>query len=169
MTLFAIFFSLIEMADSQSVRVVVFQVGNLACGMLASRAREILPPLPTTRIPGAPDTVIGLVNVRGTLLTVVDGHRLLDRAPLPEHEGALLVVDVGTRRLGLAVGRVDDLFEIPADQLEAREALPGVDARLVKAVGRRDGRHFVVLDTEALLAPLLSAVGGADRSFLRPS
>ncbi len=155
------------MADSQTVRVVVFQVGNLACGMLASRAREILAPLPITRIPGAPDTVFGLVNVRGTLLTVVDGHRLLDRAPLPEHEGALLVVDVGTRRLGLAVGRVDDLFEIPVDQLEAREALPGVDVRLVKAVGRRDGRHFVVLDTEALLAPLLSAASGADRSFSR--
>jgi len=157
------------MADSETVRVVVFQVGNLACGMLASRAREILAPLPTTRIPGAPDTIIGLVNVRGTLLTVVDAHRLLDRAPLPDEEGALLVVDVGSRRLGLAVGRVDDLFEIPASQLEAREALPGVDVRLVKAVGRRDGRHFVVLDTEALLAPLLSVAGGSDRSFSRPS
>jgi len=155
------------MADSQAVRVVVFQVGNLACGMLASRAREILAPLPTTRIPGAPDTIVGLINVRGTLLTVVDGHRLLDRTPLPEHEGALLIVDVGTRRLGLAVGRVDDLFELPAEQLEAREALPGVDVRLVKAVGRRDGHHFVVLDTEALLAPLLSAASGADRSFSR--
>lgn len=157
------------MDDSEAVRVVVFQVGDLACAMLASQAREILAPLPTTRIPGAPDTVIGLVNVRGSLLTVVDGHRLLERPPLPEHEGALLVVDVGTRRLGLAVGRVDDLFEVPAAQLEAREALPGVDARLVKAIGRRDGRHFVVLDTDALLAPLLSAAAGADRSFSRTS
>ena len=159
MSLFAIFFSLIEMADSQAVRVVVFQVGNLACGILASRAREILAPLPTTRIPGAPDIVLGLVNVRGSLLTVVDGHRLLEREPLPEHEGALLVVDVGTRRLGLVVGRVDDLFEIPSAQLEAREALPGVDIKLVKAVGRREGRHFVVLDTDALLTPLLAVAG----------
>lgn len=167
MGLFAIFFSLIEMADSQAVRVVVFQVGDLACGMLASLAREILTPLPTTRIPGAPDTVLGLVNVRGTLLTVVDAHRLLERPARPDHEGALLVVNVGTRSLGLAVGRVDDLFELPASQLEARESLPGVDSRLVKAVGRRDGQHFVVLDTEALLTPLLSAAGGAGRSFSR--
>ncbi len=155
------------MADSQAVRVVVFQVGDLACGIPAGRAREILAPLPTTRIPGAPEVVLGLVNVRGTLLTVVDGHRLLGRAPLPEHEGALLVVDVGTRRLGLAVGRVDDLFELPAAQLEAGEALPGVDRRLVKAVGRRDGQHFVLLDTEALLSPLLSGSGGAGRSQSR--
>jgi len=145
------------------VRVVVFQVGDLACGMLASGAREILPPLPTTRIPGAPDAVLGIVNVRGTLLTVIDAHRLLDRPPLAEHEGALLVVDAGSRRIGLAVGQVDDLFEMPASHLEAREALPGVDTRLVKAVGRRDGLHFVVLDTEALLAPLL----GPDRASPR--
>ena len=52
------------------------------------------------------------------------------------------------------VGTVDDLFEMPAAQLEAGEALPGVDRRLVKAVGRRDARHFVVLDIDALLTPL---------------
>jgi chemotaxis signal transduction protein len=157
------------MADSQAVRVVVFQVGDLACGIPANRAREILAPLPTTRIPGAPETVVGLVNIRGSLLTVVDGHLLLGRTRDPDHEGALLVVDVGARRLGLSVGRVDDLFEVPAGQLEAREALPGVDVRLVKAVGRREGRHFVVLDLDALLAPLLSAAAGGDRPISRPS
>jgi chemotaxis signal transduction protein len=157
------------MDDSQAVRVVVFQVGDLACGILANRAREILSPLPTTRIPGAPESVLGLVNVRGSLLTVIDAHLLLGRAPDPDHEGAMLVVDVGTRRLGLSVGRVDDLFAMPAGQLESRDALPGVDVRLVKAVGRRDGRHFVVLDLDALLAPLLSAASGGDRPISRPS
>lgn len=155
------------MADSEAVRVVVFQVGDLACGIHASRAREILAPLPTTRIPGAPDVVLGLVNIRGSLLTVVDGHRLLGRAPLAGHEGALLVVDVGGRRLGLAVGTVDDLFVLPAAQLEAGEALPGVDRRLVQAVGRRDTRHFVVLDIDALLSPLLSVAGGVARTLSR--
>lgn len=155
------------MADSEAVRVVVFQVGDLACGIHASRAREILAPLPTTRIPGAPDVVLGLVNIRGSLLTVVDGHRLLGRVPLAGHEGALLVVDIGGRPLGLSVGTVDDLLELSAAQLEAGEALPGVDRRLVKAVGRRDERHFVVLDIDALLTPLLSVAGGAARPLSR--
>ena len=80
-------------------------MGDLACGIPANRSARSCAPRPTTRIPGAPDAVVGLVNVRGSLLTVVDGHRLLDRTPDPEHEGAVLVVDVGTRRIGLAVGR----------------------------------------------------------------
>src|SRR6266516_7801144 len=55
----------------------VFRVGTLACAAEVGQVREILPRLPTTRIPGAPPVVAGLVNVRGTLVTVVEGWRAL--------------------------------------------------------------------------------------------
>jgi chemotaxis signal transduction protein len=55
------------------------------------------------------------------------------------------------------VDEVLDLLTLPSEQLERRETLPGLDPRLVRAVGRRGGQVFVVLDTEALLAPVLSS------------
>src|SRR4051794_22667913 len=58
-------------------RLLLFRVGNLACAAEVDQVREILPRLPTTRIPGAPPVVAGLVNVRGTLVTVVEGWRAL--------------------------------------------------------------------------------------------
>ncbi|HYX80953.1 MAG TPA: chemotaxis protein CheW, partial [Gemmatimonadales bacterium] len=58
-----------------SARLLVFRVGTLACAAEVDQVREILPRLPTTRIPGAPPAVAGLVNVRGTLVTVVEGWR----------------------------------------------------------------------------------------------
>src|SRR6266705_2942744 len=58
-------------------RLLVFRVGTLACAAEVNQVREILPRLPTTRIPGAPPVVAGLVNVRGTLVTVVEGWRAL--------------------------------------------------------------------------------------------
>src|SRR6266516_1758494 len=58
-------------------RLLVFRVGTLACAAEVDQVREILPRLPTTRIPGAPPVVAGLVNVRGTLVTVVEGWRAL--------------------------------------------------------------------------------------------
>ena len=65
-------------------RLLVFRVGNLACAAEVDLVREILPRLPTTRIPGAPPVVAGLVNVRGTLVTVVEGWRALGQtAPSP--------------------------------------------------------------------------------------
>src|SRR3989454_8398692 len=64
------------------VRLLVFRVGTLACAAEVDQVREILPRLPTTRIPGAPPVVAGLVNVRGTLVTVVEGWRALGLPPL---------------------------------------------------------------------------------------
>ena len=64
-----------------SARLLVFRVGTLACAAEVDQVREILPRLPTTRIPGAPPVVAGLVNVRGTLVTVVEGWRALGQAP----------------------------------------------------------------------------------------
>src|SRR3989454_5852268 len=64
-------------------RLLVFRVGSLACATEVDQVREILPRLPTTRIPGAPPVVAGLVNVRGPLVTVVGGGRALGLPPPP--------------------------------------------------------------------------------------
>lgn len=145
------------MDDSGALRVLIFRVGRLVCGLPAAAAREILPPQTATRIPGAPDAVVGLVNVRGALLTLFDGHRLLGQEPDATADGAILVVDHGGRRAGLAVSEVSDLLLVAPDAIEPRDALPGVDPRWVQAVGHRDGRHFVLLDLPAILAPVFGA------------
>jgi purine-binding chemotaxis protein CheW len=148
------------MGDATVVRLLVFRVGPLACAAEAEAVREILPRLPTIRIPGAPALVAGLVNVRGSLVTVVEGWRVLGQ-PQPDDAaaGTTVLLEVGRQRrpLGLTVDEVLDLLTIPADQLEGRQALPGLDPKLVRAVGRRGAQVFVVLDTEALLAPILTS------------
>lgn len=143
------------MADSPTFHAVVFRVGDLICAAPAGIVREILPPLPATRIPGVAGAVEGLVNVRGALLTVVDAHRLLNRPRRDTDEGAIIVLDVAGKGYGLLVGEVKDFVELPPAAVADRAQLPGVDPRIVKAVGRRGEEHFVILDLEALLAPVL--------------
>jgi hypothetical protein len=53
------------------------------------------------------------------------------------------------------VGQVVDFLELPAHMVAERAELPGIDPRLVKAVGVRDGQHFIVLDIDALVAPII--------------
>ena len=144
------------MADTAPLRLLVFLVGDLTCAVPVETAREIVPFEKGTRIPGASDSVEGLMNVRGVLLTVVDGSRLLDR-PSRSTDRSVLVLDVGGKSVGLAVDKVLDLATLPASALEGREGLPGLDPRVVRAVGRREDGLFVVLDTDALLAPVLGA------------
>ncbi|MGH7701721.1 MAG: chemotaxis protein CheW [Gemmatimonadales bacterium] len=143
------------MADSPAVRFVVFRVGDLVCAVPVEVVREIISPQPATRIPGAPSTIDGLVNVRGSLLTVVKGHAVLGREAPGGDGGSVLVLEVAGRALGFEVDEVLDLLQVSPGALDPRESLPGIDPRLVKAVGRQGKRIFVLLDTEALLAPLL--------------
>jgi purine-binding chemotaxis protein CheW len=145
------------MADSQTLHAVVFRVGELICAAPAGIVREILPALPATRIPGVAISVDGLVNVRGALLTVLDAHRLLGRERRATDEGAIIVLSVGGRVCGLLVGEVRDFVELPPAAIASRERLPGVDPRVVRSVARYGDEHFVILDTDALLAPMLGA------------
>lgn len=142
--------------DTAPLRLLVFLVGDLTCAVPVETAKEIVPFERGTRIPGAVEAVEGLLNVRGVLLTVVDGSRLLGR-PSSVTERSVLVLDVGGKWVGLAVDKVLDLATLPPSALEGRDGLPGLDPRVVRAVGRRDDGLFVVLDTDALLAPVLGA------------
>ena len=143
------------MADSTTLHAVVFRIGALICAAPAGIVREILPRLPATRIPGVAEAIEGLVNVRGTLLTVLDGHVLLQQARREEDEGAIVVLEVAGKRYGLGVGQVLDFLEVPEQSIAPRSELPGVDPRLVRAVGLQDDRHFILLDVVALFAPII--------------
>jgi len=157
-----------------TARLLVFRVGTLACAAEVDQVREILPRLPTTRIPGAPPVVAGLVNVRGTLVTVVEGWRALGQdsptaPPLPDAAaGSTIIFELGTgeanersrKLIGFTVDEVVDMLAVGGGAgdttLEDRTGLPGVDPTLVRAVGRRHGELFILLDVAALLGPVLT-------------
>ena len=77
--------------------------------------------------PGVAEAIEGLVNVRGTLLTVLDGHVLLQQPRRADDEGAIVVVEVAGRRYGLGVGQVLDFLEVPERSVAERADLPGID------------------------------------------
>lgn len=141
------------MADLTGVRLLVFRVADLACAAEAAAVREILTVRPATRVPGAPPSVWGVVNVRGSLVTVVDGRQALGRSA-GSSGGSIVLLDVGRRTVGLVVDEVIDLIAVPAGELADRQELPGIDPAVVRAVGRRADLSFVLLDFDALLGPI---------------
>jgi purine-binding chemotaxis protein CheW len=158
-SVFGILVSLKDMADTSLVSLVIFGVGDLLCALPVSAVSEIVPAQHAARIPGALDGVEGLVNVRGRLLTVVDGRRMLGReSGTSDVEPSILLLHVHGRPLGLLVDQVHDLIHVLPSALEAGGTLPGVDPQIVSAVGRWETRVFVVLDPVVVLAPVFAAV-----------
>ena len=116
--------------------------------------REILPVQPATRVPGAPDQVAGLINVRGRIITLVDAHKCLGQR-FQSTAGTLVLLELGSRTVGLIVDEVIDLISVAEGMLAERDGLPGIEAEFVSAVGRQGGESFALLDTDALLSPIL--------------
>ncbi|MEO7455174.1 MAG: chemotaxis protein CheW, partial [Gemmatimonadaceae bacterium] len=74
--------------------------------------REIIPYRRATRLPGAPAYVQGLINLRGTIVTVMDLGVRLDPERAPVREGSIILATYGTRVAGVAVDEVMDVQTI---------------------------------------------------------
>ena len=136
-------------------RLLVFDVGEngYACDMDAFR--EIVPNQTMTRLPGAPDTVCGLINLRGTIVTVIDGGRALGKPAFKRAEGLILLVDVAERWVGVGVDDVRDIQDVPIDQFgSASDGEVPVSGAVTGAV-EIDGRRLLVLDIKTVVQQVI--------------
>ena len=104
------------MASSETIldsrtdeRTLLFRVGERVFGCDIDAVREIIPYRRATRLPGAPKSVQGLINLRGTIVTVLDVGSRLDAERPPVRDGSIILVDHGTRVVGVAVDEVMDV------------------------------------------------------------
>jgi purine-binding chemotaxis protein CheW len=136
-------------------RLLAFEVGGnvFACDMDAFR--EIVPAQRTTRLPGAPDTVCGLINLRGTIVTVIDGGIVLGKPPCARTSGLILLADHFERLVGVGVDDVRDIHDIPIDQFASAEAPESVGEGIVTGVVEIEGKRVMVLDITALIQKVI--------------
>src|SRR5438067_1110399 len=136
-------------------RVLVFELGGsgYACDM--DSFREIVPMQPMTRLPGSPDSVCGLINLRGTIVTVIDGGIAMGKTAFKRGEGLILLVDYLERLVGVGVDDVRDIQDVPIDQFVAAGETDIPVAGAVISVIEIDGRRVLVLDIKTVVQQVI--------------
>jgi len=140
-------------SDIAPRQLLLFKLGDRIGGIELEIVREILPPSPATRLPGAPSYVRGLINVRGTVITVIDlVSRLVGRPARPD--GPVMLIEHQNRLIGVAVDEVIEVQPLPPDgwQTPIGDLLPG---GIVYAMGEIDSQIVLLLDIRALLTNVL--------------
>ena len=137
-------------------RLLVFDVAGtvFACDM--DCFREIVPMQRTTRLPGAPDTVCGLINLRGTIVTVIDGGVTLGKRPCAKGTGLILLIDYFERLAGVGVDDVRDIHDVPIDQITEAKGAESLAAGIITGAVEIDGKKVIVLDVRALVQEVLA-------------
>ena len=142
-------------AELRGQRLLLFRCAGRLCACDLQAVREIVPSRTTTRLPGAPDWVSGLVNLRGTLLTVVD---LPCRLGTEARRGRLvIVVESCGKTFGVAVDEVKDVLMLADDAfepVEGQRSLGGI-VRAFAHVGA-GGDTALVFDLTAIAREALA-------------
>lgn len=136
------------------VEYVSFSLAGEAYAVPIAHIAEILKPLPITPVPRAPRVVIGVMTVRGRLVTVFDLRRRLRLPESPlDQRSRILITDTGDERIGLLVDEVMQVHRLAETEIEARDVLGGDPDPYIAGIGRPEGALLILLD----LRPILEA------------
>jgi len=146
-------------------RTLLFRVGSAVYGCDIEDIREIVPFRRATRLPGAPSYVQGLINLRGTIVTVIDLVGRLEPGRPPVTDGSIMLVSVAgtTRTVGIAVQEVMDVRLMGDAGRESADGgahhgqigSEGNGDGIVRGLGRVDDTAVILLDIHMLLKQVL--------------
>jgi purine-binding chemotaxis protein CheW len=130
-----------------------FTLGNEQYGVDILKVQEIRGYDQVTRVPDAPDYIKGVINLRGTIVPVID-LRLKLRLEDARYDAftVMIVLNVEQRVVGIVVDSVSDVIALNAEQIRPTpEFGAAVDTRFINGIGTQDERMLILLDIETLL------------------
>ncbi len=143
-------------ADEKRVEYLAFMLAGETYAVRIAVVGEILRPPPITEVPRAQAPIIGVVSVRGRLVTVMDLRRrfALPETPIDAKSRVLLVEVAADEHVGLLVDEVLSVYRLADSEIEAASVLGGDQPAYLAGVGRpkeTEGLVLVLLDLRAAI------------------
>jgi purine-binding chemotaxis protein CheW len=135
----------------------MFGVAGRLCACDLEAVREIVPARAATRLPGAPEWIRGLINLRGTLVTVVDLAVRFGTVSGADGIKSIIVVEAAGKSFGMAVDEVRNVQALSEDALEnvdVQRAAGGI-VRGLAHVGESGTETALVVDVQEIVRQAL--------------
>ncbi len=141
--------------ETDETELLSFLVGGQDYSVDIMSVREIRSGTSATSLPHSPQYVRGVINLRGTVLPIIDlAKRLGMEEGKDESRNVIIVVAVGDRTFGLLVDAVSDILSIPEQEMQSPPEMRADEERnFVSALTIVDGRMIRVLDLDAVTPP----------------
>ena len=132
---------------------IAFKVGDQEFCVDIMNVREIRGWTATTPIPHAPPYVVGVINLRGTVLPVLDLAGRLGKDPVtPSHRHAIIVVQDEGRMTGLLVEAVSDIVTVSEEMIHPTPEVNDNDSCIfITGIVTLEGRMISLLSLPAVL------------------
>jgi len=140
--------------SAEITQIVSFRLANEEYGVDIMRVQEIILPGEITQMPEVPDFIRGLINLRGHVIPIVD---LRKRFGLPTNQQdehtRIIVVNVGTKTIGMVVDAVNEVLRINEEQIEPPpSSVVGIDHAYIESLVKFEDKLLILLNMDNLLS-----------------
>jgi len=143
-----------DQSNDEVLQWVTFQLEEETYGINVMQVREVLRYTEIAPVPGAPDYVLGIINLRGNVVTVIDTR---SRFGLVEGEitdnTRIIVIESEHQVIGILVDSVAEVVYLRSSEIDTTPSV-GTDesAKFIQGVSNRDGKLLILVDLNKLLS-----------------
>lgn len=142
-----------DLVSAENVlHIIGFMIGNEEYAVPILNVKEIIKPLEYTRVPTVPDYVLGVFNMRGTVVPLIN-MRLKFGLPAikQDNDTRFLVITQKDEMIGFMIDKLTSAIRIPEDDIEPIPETFNEDQNLLQGIGKRKDKLITILRVETLL------------------
>jgi len=131
----------------------VFTMGNEEFGLGVGRIVEILQDQECMAIPNMPDFLLGVIELRGRVIPVMDLRTRFGLEPGSRAKNRIIILKKGRERMGIRVDDVDEILRLEDSHIsEPPSIFRGIGAEYMEAIAKINKRMIVILNVDRLLS-----------------
>jgi purine-binding chemotaxis protein CheW len=133
---------------------VTYKLGEETYGINVMQVQEVLRYTEIAPVPGAPEYVLGIINLRGTVVTVIDTR---SRFGLPSSEvsdnSRIVIIESDDQVVGIMVDSVAEVVYLRSSEIDSAPNVGTEEsAKFIQGVSNRDGQLLILVDLNKLLS-----------------
>lgn len=139
--------------DDEVLQWVTYRLGDETYGINVMQVQEVLRHTEIAPVPGAPDYVLGIINLRGNVVTVIDTR---SRFGLPEGEitdnTRIVIIEADEQVLGIMVDSVAEVVYLKSSEIDSAPNVGTEEStKFIQGVSNRDDELLILVDLNRML------------------
>jgi purine-binding chemotaxis protein CheW len=139
--------------DSTSLQCVTFTLEDETYGMNVMQVQEVLREVEVAPVPGAPNYVLGIINLRGNVVSVIDARTRFGLQPKESDEmSRIIVIEAQQQILGILVDSVAEVVDIERDEIDLAPNVGNAEtSKYIDGVVSKGEKLLILVDLNKLL------------------
>ncbi|UAW99389.1 chemotaxis protein CheW [Halopseudomonas nanhaiensis] len=142
-----------QSAEDPILQWVTFRLDNETYGINVMQVQEVLRHTDIAPVPGAPAYVLGIINLRGNVVTVIDTRQRFGLSPAPITDNTrIVIIEADKQVLGILVDSVAEVVYLRQSEIETAPNV-GTDesAKFIQGVCNKNNELLILVDLEKMM------------------